>query len=249
MPRTKAKSSSPMDLKRKDRTYHQIGKRSASFIIQTTHKQGSPLQYVDENGKPRSLRYCTNQASVFMDEQEGECILGRVTMLEGTLQVPADNMVLQQFLEITPHNGMYFEEFDPEEVANEQLATEELIFKAKSLVFNSKIETLKHVAIILKGGKAKSWSTSEIKQNLLSTCASTPETIIDLFEDEDLLNLVLAKEALEHGILHIKNGKLMNKTDVILEIPFDVEPYEILKEYFKSADGKRLKTYIEKMLK
>lgn len=250
MPRTAtAKATkSPIDLKRKNRTYHQIGKRSAAFIIQTSHKKGSPLQYID-NGIPRSLRYCTNQTSVFMDEQEGDAMLGRVTMENGTLQVPADNMVLQNFLALTPHNGLYFEEFDPEAKADEEIKREELLFKAKSMVFNSKIETLKQVAIILKSARAKSWTTSEVKQNLLSMCTSEPDIIIDLFSDEDLEDMVIAKEALEHGILHVKGGKLKIENAVICEIPFDAEPYEVLKEYLKTIEGKKLKIVIQKKLK
>ena len=49
------------------------------------------LLYFDkEQGKQRELRYATNQDSVFVDEQKGECTMGHIVFRDGDLRVPKE---------------------------------------------------------------------------------------------------------------------------------------------------------------
>lgn len=245
MPATKKKNS----LEVKDRTYVQKGKRSASLIIRTKHDQNNPLQHVDSNGVPRSLRYCTNQKSIFMDEQEGDIILGRIVMVDGVLNVPKTNMVLQEFLEHHPHNGLLFEESDPEKKAQEALDKEELVFQAKSIVFNSKnTDELTAIAEVLLGSKVSKMKISEIKHDLIVEAQKNPVMFLDVAEDEDLQLLVTAKKALAHGVLTKKGDKIYADDSKIVDIPFGEQPEDILKEFLKSKEGTKVLTFIKKKL-
>ena len=242
--------TNPIFSQPKDRTYYQKGnKRSTSLSLRTRHDEKNPLQYVDENGRPRSLRYCTNQKSVFMDEQEGDAILGRVTMFDGVLKVPKTNTTLQYFLSITPQRDVAFYEFDAEEQAEKELNKEQLLFKAKSYIFNAEPIELKSVLSVLNGVNVDDKPVNVVKQDLLAKSNTNPETIIDLFEDEDLQYLVIATEALNHGLLKIQGNKVKNKNTTIFEVGFNDDPKDMLKQYLKSADGEQLHKFLVKELK
>ncbi|MGO1758529.1 MAG: hypothetical protein ACTHY0_02280 [Mammaliicoccus vitulinus] len=242
---TKKKKS----LNRKDRIYVQKGKRSASLSIRTSHTPNNPLQWVDSDGVPRSLRYCTNQKSIFMDEQEGDVLLGRVTMFDGALKVDSNNMVLQEFLSKHPHNGVLFEEFDPEKKAEEEFEKEEFEFKAKKCVFDSTSEQLSSLGLSILGSKSKKLTTSELKRDLLVEANRNPELIIELFNDEDLQLIALSSDALSHGLLTYKSNKIYSDDEVVLEVPFGEDAEDTLKSYMKTKDGNKLEKYLKSKLK
>jgi len=236
-------------VERKDRTYVQKGKRSASLTIRTAHTQNNPLQWVDSKGNPRSLRYCTNQQSIFMDEQQGESILGRVAMIDGVLKVPKTNMVLQEFLSKHPHNGLLFEEFDPEAKASEEFDREELEFNAKKCIFDCSTDELSALGLAVFGGKSKKLTSTELKRDLLVEAKKDPETIIELANDEDLSLLALASDALSHGLLTKKSDKIYAGEDLVLEVPFNSDVEETLKSYMKTKEGQKLAKFLKTKLK
>ena len=84
----------------KDRTYILKGnKEPLIFTVPTKHSSKRPLLWFDKNlGYQRELRYSTNQPSVFVDEQNGESVLGRIVFRNGSITVPARNQALQMFL-------------------------------------------------------------------------------------------------------------------------------------------------------
>jgi len=245
MPRAKKK----VGLTRKDRTYIQKGTRAKSLTIRTSHTINNPLQWIDEKGVPRSLRYATNQSSIFMDEQDGDVILGRIVMIDGVLKVPSTNMVLQEFLDKHPHNGVLFEEFDPEAKAEKEFSQEELNYKAMKCIFDANVTTLNSLGLALFGGKSKKLTTSELKRDLIIEAKKDPKTVIDLANDSDLSLLALASDALDAGLLTKKNDKIYAGEDLVLEIPYNADVEETIKQYMKTKDGAKLKKYIETKLK
>ena len=96
--------------------------RPLTYTLSNRHKPELPLQYFDEKNKTlKSLRYATNQESVFISEQTGEATLGSVVFEKGVLVVPHTNPTLQMFLDLHPKNGLLFEEFNPEKEAEKEL--------------------------------------------------------------------------------------------------------------------------------
>ena len=74
-----------------------------SYIIPTRSTKSKQLLYFDEEkGINRPLRYARNQKSPFEDEQDGNAILEPVVFVDGFLQVPRTNPVLQKFLDLHP---------------------------------------------------------------------------------------------------------------------------------------------------
>ena len=122
----------------KDKTYVLLAKNPPmQLFLRNRHKKGSPLQYYDEGEKIlRSLCYSTNQLSIFEDEQTGDVILGAIIFKNGKLTVPRTNPQLQKFLELTPDNGIVFEEFKPDEIAEKELSSIELEMESLNVAMN-----------------------------------------------------------------------------------------------------------------
>ena len=63
----------------------------------------------------------TNQSSVFVDEQEGDVIIGRVNFEDGKYVVKKEDVLLQQFLSIYhPALGKDYIEFDADKDAGKR---------------------------------------------------------------------------------------------------------------------------------
>ena len=86
----------------KDRRYFLRDKTSPlTLTIPSKHTKKHALLWFDaETGTQRELRYATNQASVFVDEQKGEATMGHITFSNGVLQVPKEQQALQKMLSI-----------------------------------------------------------------------------------------------------------------------------------------------------
>ena len=90
----------PKNWEIKNRHYYvSNGKSPLVFTVPTKHTTKAPLLWYDpEKGYQRELRYATNQASVFVDEQEGEATLGHIIFRNGILNVPKEKQNLQVLL-------------------------------------------------------------------------------------------------------------------------------------------------------
>ena len=238
-------STKESTFKEKDRVYYEK-KPSTSLVLQTRHKQKSPLQYKEAGKPPRSIRYATNQDSLFMEEQEGDIILGQVVFIDGKLTVSKDDVKVQKLLSIYhPHKDILYYEFDAVEKANKELANAEQEWKAKEIIFKGKDEDI----IALSRGlniRTRDKNIAELKSELLG---EEPNIIIKLHNDEDLPLLSLAYSAIEENVVKVVGDKVVDqKGNVICSVPFDVKPHEVLTNFLKTKDGLLLEKFIKKSL-
>lgn len=236
----KKKEASSVDFEVKDRKYIQKGAKSSSMILNTVHSQRNPLQFKQAGKPPRSIRYCTNQDSLFLDEQEGEAILGRVVFVNGVLQVPKDEPLLQQLLSIYhPMRDVSYYEFDPVDTASKQISKIKLESKAINYVLDSKPNEIKAVALSVFGGGIKTKMIEEMRSDLLVQAKDHPTDIIDLFEDEDIDLLLLAFEAIDNGKVKISSSgkEIINGNNIIARVGYNESPQESLKEFLKTEEG------------
>ena len=86
----------------KDRVYFLKGNKSPlTLTIPGRHTRKHALLYFDiKSGKQREIRYATNQESPLVDEQKGECTMGHIRFLDGTLTVPKEKQNLQKLLSL-----------------------------------------------------------------------------------------------------------------------------------------------------
>jgi hypothetical protein len=227
----------------KDRLY--ILKTSGtpvSYTINSKHSRNHPLQYFD-GSMQRPLRYATNQQSIFMDEQMGDVIIGRITFLDGKLKVPKEDAVLQQFLSIYhPGNGKLYFEFDPEQDASEDISEEYETLDALNMIRDMEISDLEAVARAIFKSKVASMTSSEIRRDMLMFAKNNPQEFISLANDENLKLRNLAIRAQEFGIIKISDDNRTvtwnNKTkDKIITVPFGENAYSALASFFKTDEG------------
>lgn len=213
-----------------------------SYTINSKHSRNHPLQYFDGKTQ-RPLRYATNQQSVFMDEQSGDVIIGRVTFNDGKLNVPKENVILQKFLSVFhPENNKTYIEFDPEKESSIFLYGEFETLDALNMVRDMEIHDLEAIARAKLKSRAATMTSSEIKRDMLLFAKSNPQEFMALANDDNLKLRNLAIRAQEFGIISISgdnrtvywNDKAKEK---IITVPFGENVYSALASFFKTDEG------------
>lgn len=229
----------------KDRIYVLTeGKTPVNYILRSRHHLNKPLQYFDGTIS-RSLRYASNQTSVFEDEQYGDVTLPAIIFRDGKLIVPKEQVMLQQFLSIYhPDNGTQFIEFDPNRQAEKDIKSLEETLAAQNLILEMDIEDLEAIArICLKDqGNVSEMTSKEIKRDMLLYASKNPREVVDLSEDENVKLRNVAVRAVEMGVIFIKDDNRTvcwnNKTkDKIITVPYGENVYSALAAFFKTDDG------------
>lgn len=227
----------------KDRVYIlKTNGTPVSYTINSKHSRNHPLQYYDGKMR-RPLRYATNQSSVFMDEQQGDVIIGRITFLDGKLTVPKEDTLLQKFLSVyhPDLNKVYFE-FDAEQDASEDLGEEFEMLDALNVVRDMDIADLEAIARAVFKSRVNTMTSSEIRRDVLMFAKSDPQEFMSLANDENLKLRNIAIRAHEFGIISIsKDNRTVtwnDKTkDKIITVPFGENVFSALASFFKTDDG------------
>jgi hypothetical protein len=169
----------------KDRVYILRGSRTPiNYILRSKHHVNKPLQYFD--GKiTRSLRFASNQTSVFEDEQYGDVTLPAIIFRDGKLVLPKEQVLLQQFLSIYhPDLNKEYEEFDPNKIAEQEIASEEEKLDAQNIVRDMDIEDLEAIArVALDGRSVSDMSSKEMRRDMLIYARRNPQEVMSLSND------------------------------------------------------------------
>lgn len=237
----------------KDRTYVLKMKNAPmQFFLRNRHKKESPLQYFDESMKARrSLCYSSNQLSVFVDEQVGDVILGSIVFTNGKLTVPKTNPQLQYFLEITPDNGLVFEEFKPDEIAQTQINEIEMEMEALKVAMELKTAEIESIALTVFGSSVLSKKTAEVKRDLFIYAKEDPKSFLQLAND-DLTKLKgIAVRAENLNLCQYRSNAFYNNDTLLCKVPFDeTDKYNTIASWMNSTDeGKAFLKFVETKIK
>lgn len=213
-----------------------------NYILRSRHSTNKPLQWFDEESRlNRSMRYASNQTSIFIDKQIGDVSLPPIIFTDGKLIVRKEDQLLQEFLMKHPDNGVVFEEFDPGAIAEVQLNRAEAELDAMMAVRDLDIEDLEAIARAVIKGKVNNLTSKELRRDMLMWAKNNPEKFMSLVNDENLKLRNLAVKAVDLGILKIDQdnrtvrwGKSKEK---IVTIPFGENVYSSLAVYFKTDEG------------
>ena len=140
----------------KDRTYVLKGDKSPiTYTIPARHSARFPLLWFDEKtGEQKELRYATNQNSVFVEDQKGEATLGHIVFNDGTLTVAKKNQNLQKMLSLYhPAKNIKYGEFDPAEIAMDELEDLEITIDALNMAREMDIDLAEAVLRVEIGSK------------------------------------------------------------------------------------------------
>ena len=239
----------------KERTYYlSTGKSPLIFTLSAKHSGRKPLLWFDEeSGYQRELRYATNQASPFVDEQKGQATLGRIVFRNGVLTVRKEDVALQKLLSLYhPLKNKAYEELDKEANSVNELDWIEFELEALTMAKNIDIE---HAEAILRsefGEKVTTLSTSELKRDLMIFAKRNPVLFIELTNDESIQLRNVGAKAVEAGILKLSADQRTftygESNRKLMTVPFDEHPYSALAAYFKTDDGMEVYKAILKKL-
>lgn len=239
----------------KDRIYYLKNDKSPlTLTIPSKHTKKHALLYFDEEqGKQRELRYATNQDSVFVDEQKGECTMGHIIFRDGDLKVPKEKQNLQKMLSLYhPLRNRLYEEFSAVAVAEDDLDLINLEIDAMTAARQMDIDQLEAILRVEKGSVVNSMSSKELKRDGLLFAKNNPKTFIALAKDDNVQLRNFAIKAQEAGIIVLSqdqrtftwgsnNRKLMN-------VPFDENPYSAFAAFLKTDEGVEIYKSIDKKL-
>ena len=218
------------------------GATPVNYILRSRHHINKPLQYFDGT-MSRSLRYASNQTTIFEDEQMGDVTLPAIIFKDGKLIVPKENTLLQQFLSLYhPDRDKVYFEFDANKSAKEEVQNVELELEAMTLAKDMDIENLEAIARVAIDGNVSEMASNEIRRDMLIYARNNPEEFIELTNDENITLRNAAVRAVEMGVIKIGDDQrtvswVKGKKGKIITVPYGENVYSALAVYFKTDEG------------
>ena len=253
---SKQKSTQSEDWEIKDRNYYLSGNESPlTYTIPSKHTRKHPLLWFDEVlGAQRELKYATNQASVFVDEQKGESTMGHITFKDGTMFVPKEQQNLQKMLSLYhPLSGHRFYELKPQEVAVSDLDYLQWEIEALLAARDMDIDQAEAVLRVEIGTSINKLSSKEIKRDLLMFAKSNPQLFMELANDDNVQLRNFGIKAAEARIINLSQDQRIftwaTNGKKLMTVPFDENPYAAFAAYLKTDEGVEIYKSIEKKFK
>jgi hypothetical protein len=229
------------------------GKTPASTIIQSKDVPSRRLLWYDEEKqKNRSLRYSSNQTSIFVDAQDDNVVLEPIVMEDGELRVPSTNHALIEFLEKHPDNKVLFYKWDPEADAEEKMNLENLILDAQLAARELSIDRKAAMLRIFTDHNPDKMDPKTINWHVNNLAKDIPQDFLDALDDPDLNVDDLAVRAIKDGFVGIRNNNrdifynLKDKKSKLMTIPLNETAEGALSLWFKTDDGLEFYQYLTK---
>ena len=167
--------------------------------------------------------------------------------------VSKNQKTLQKFLDYSPDNGKVYQEFDPVQVATDDLVDIEWEIKALNIARELDIEHAEAVLRVEEGSKVSDMTSKEIKRDLMVFAKKNPSLFIDLVQDENVELRNFGIKAVEARILTLSpDNRTFNwasNNRKVMTVPFEEHPYSALAAFFKTDEGLEVYKSIEKRLK
>jgi hypothetical protein len=239
----------------KDRTYVlSQDKEPLTFTLGSKHTTRYPLLWFDpEKGAQRELRYATNQASPFVDEQKGEVTLGHIIFENGVLTVSKEKQNLQRLLSLYhPRIISVYTEFSKETIAIDELEEINSQLDAMNSAKSMDVDDAEAILRVEKGTAVSNMTSKEIKRDLLIMAKNNPKAFIAIANDENVGLRNIAIKAVEQEIIKLAQDQRTfhwgSNDRKLMTIPFDENPYSALAAWFKTDEGVEVYKTIEKKL-
>mgnify|MGYP003631975018 FL=1 len=194
----------------KERTYYlKTGKSPLVYTMPSRHSQKKPLLWFDPvKGYQRELRYATNHASPFVDEQKGPATLGRITLRDGVITVKKQDVCLQKLLSLYhPFLDKVYTEHDP--IANSENELDWIELELTALNAAKGLDA-DHAEAILRaeyGSQVSELSSSELKRDLMIFAKRQPRLFIELANDDNVQLRNVGVKATEARIIKLSQDQ------------------------------------------
>lgn len=235
----------------KNRVYTLTGNKTP---LTYTIKSRNIFWFDPERQMQREIKYTNNQQTVFVDEFKGDARLAHITFENGVLNVPKENVILQQLLSLYhPGKDKEYVEFNPIQQAVDEVEIIELEIQALNGAKSMDIDQIEAILRVEQGSSVSSMSTKELRRDILVMAKNNPKLFLELAADDNVELRNFGIKATEAGILELSSdnrtftiGKSKRK---IMEVPFDEHPYSALAAFFKTDEGLEIYKNIQKRLK
>lgn len=203
--------------------------------------QNEVVVYDPEKGYNRSIRYCPNERSIYVDEQSSNGVREQVVFRDGMLMAPYDQPNLSAYLDAHPGNkkngGGVFRLLETEKNAEKEIESEFLTYDAISLVRDKSIEELIPVALSL--GVSTNQKNAEIKRELLQEAKSNPQRFIEMFDSPIVKARATVLGAVEYQILLPKNDGMywFDSNRLIVATPVGQDSTEVMTRFCLTENG------------
>ena len=233
----------------KDRFYYLQGrKKPLSYQLKTN----SLFWFDEEKGYERELKYCQNQRTIFVDEMKGDQRLEHVVFRSGSLFVPKEKTILQQFLQYHPHRDLIYYEHQPVKIAEDELDWLEFEVEALTAAKAMDIDIAEAIMRVEKGSEVTELSSKELKRDLLLFAKKNPKLFIELATDDNVQLRNFGIKATEANIIKLSQDQRYfhwaTNNRKIMTVPFDEHPYSALAAFFKTDEGMEIYSNIEKRM-
>jgi hypothetical protein len=258
-----------MATREKSRIYRLAnGKTPPTWQLQSQDSRAKQLiQYDKDKGENRALRYCENQKSFYVDEQDEHARLTSILFRDGTLVVEPKNKLLMDFLEIHPGNksngGTKFYEQDFAAEAVNDMILMDLEDQARDLARELSIDEGVRVLIELGEKRVDERTSEEIQRDLRVHARRDPERFIEVAglptsTDSAIANLFY--QAVELGVLNVREHQDRDEVfknykgveggkKMLIRFNAGEDAMAKLETYLKSKDGKDEFIELEKQVK
>lgn len=240
----------------KDRNYFLTNNLSPlTYTLPSKHTRRFPLLYFDrEKMTQRELRYASNQASPFVDEQNGQATLEHIVFQNGTLHVPKENQALQLLLsKYHPELNKKYKELDVVEIANDDLEDLNAEFEAQSLAREIDLDHAEAILRVEVGSNVSNMSSKELKRDLLLFAKNNPYLFLELANDENVELRNFAIKATEANIIQLSQDQRTfswaSNGKKLMTVPFEENPYSAFAAWLKTDEGVEVYKSIDKKLK
>jgi len=191
--------------------------------------------------------------SPFIDEQNGEAILGHIIFEEGVLAVSKEKQNLQKLLSLYhPKKGAIYQEWQAEEVAEDALDALDLELEAMMAARNMEVDHAEAVLRVEIGSEVSKLSSKELRRDLLLMSKKNPEAFLAIAQDDNVGLRNIGIKAVEQQLIKISQDQrdfLWGSNDrKLFTIPFDENPYSALAAWFKTDEGVEVFKTIDKKL-
>ena len=243
------------DWEMKTRNYYLTGNSEPiTYTLKSRHTEKYPLLYFDkETGTQRALRFATNQASPFVDEQKGEVTLAHIMFKDGVLSVPMEMQNLQKLLsKYHPDLNKRYREHNPVAVAKDELIDLEIELLALNAARDMDIDMAEAIMRVEKGSAVVKLTSKELKRDVMLFAKANPRLFIDLAKDDNVQLRNFGIKATEGGIIKLSNDQRTftwgTTSRKLVTVPFEEHPYSALAAWFKTDEGMEVYKTIEKKL-
>lgn len=219
-----------------------------AFMIQ----QRGITVYDKETDAVRSMRYCPNENSIWVDEQSENAKKEAVIFRNGTLMVPKEKPNLRKFLENHPQNmangGNTFRLVNETKKAEDELQKEFSQVEAIAAVRDKDIQDLLPVAIYY--GLNIDRSTSDIRYDLLKIAKSKPSEFIKAFDSPQVVARSVIRQAADYQIIDLrKDGAYwFDSNGLIVSVPVGQTAIDVMTRFCLTEKGSSVLASLEERL-